>query len=79
MQNMPEKYVFFNFSKSRDYAYCKTLKIHKKYVTTFSKTWYTYVSKGALSIGAIKFWGKVAEGGSDLFSREKLPNFGLGK
>ena len=31
----------------------------------FLKLWYTYVSKGALSIGAIKLWGKVAGGGSD--------------
>ena len=30
------------------------------------KTWYAYVSNGAISIGEIKFWGKVARGkGSD--------------
>ena len=31
-----------------------------------SKTLYTYVSKGALSIGEIKFWGKVARRGGGL-------------
>ena len=42
----------------------------------FLKLWYTYVSKGALSIGAIQFWDKVApgEGGSDFRQKEKLPN-----
>ena len=41
----------------------KTLKIHiKNCIVKVPKTWYTYVSKGALSIGAIKFWDKVARG-----------------
>ena len=57
MHNMPGKKLFLNFPKSREYVYSKILKTHKKNVTTFSKTWYTYVSRGPLSIGAINFWG----------------------
>ena len=57
MHNMPGKDWFLNFPKSREYVYSKILKTHKKNVTTFSKTWYTYVSRGPLSIGAINFWG----------------------
>ena len=34
---------------------------------------YIYVSKGALSIGEIKFWGKVAEGGSDFRQGRNVP------
>ena len=60
MHHMPKKNVYFfskNCSQSRDHSYCKTLKIHKKnYVKNYSKTWHTYVSRGALSIVAIKCW-----------------------
>ena len=40
-------------------------KIIKKCSENVPKTLYIYVSKGALSIGEIEFWGKVA-GGSDI-------------
>ena len=57
-----------NFSKSRGQTSFKILKIHKKNcIVKVPKTWYKYVSKGALSFGEIKFCGKVAGlgGGSD--------------
>ena len=57
--------IFFskNFSKSRGQTSFKILKIHKKNcIVKVPKTWYVYVSKGALSIREIKFWGKVARG-----------------
>ena len=47
---------------------CKTLKIHKKNSSVeVPQTSYVYVSKGPLSIGEIKFWGKVGRGGGSDF------------
>ena len=40
------------------------LKLKKKNASVkVIKTFYVYVSKGPLSIGEIKFWGKVVGGG----------------
>ena len=50
--------------RHRPHTNYKTLKIHKKNSSVkVAETSYVYVSKGSLSIGEIKFWGKVARGG----------------
>ena len=57
---MPQKILIFpkNFSNSREYGYCKTSEVKKKNnVINFSKTWHTYVPRGALSMDGINFWG----------------------
>ena len=50
--------------------------IRKTVIVTFSKNWYTYVSKGVLLMGAIKFWGKTGEGMDRVWfpSGENLPH-----
>ena len=55
-------------------------KIHtKNYILKVPKTWYVYVSKGALSIGEIKFWVKVARGGSHFYKvpQSHWPKLGM--
>ena len=70
MYHMSKKNVDFYRKISlspRGHTSFKTLKIHKKNcIVNVPKTWYVYVSKGALSIGEIKFWVKVARGATGL-------------
>ena len=57
--------IFFrkNSPSPRAYTSFKTLISNKNCSVTFDEISYVYVSKGSLSIGGIKFWGKVAKKG----------------
>ena len=50
----------------------KKMLIKKNCSVKVPKTWYIYVSEGSLSIGGIKFWGKVARGGVPLSAPEPV-------